>query len=178
MAIVIVAGNDGWQNKEVKRGGNQHSDKQKVQNSATLPWHYHLMNSKETVISKLLDEAEYDLINHGDRGGYFPSQKTFWDATTCFFAKRLLKDERRNSIWLILLIVRAVWGNLLQSIRGTTQIWVVTPNGWFSGSCGNQFPYQSGQIFLIWTLAKVDSAGTLTLFHSLNEALLCSIVFF
>ena len=28
-----VAGNDGWQNKEVKRGGNQHSYKQKVQNS-------------------------------------------------------------------------------------------------------------------------------------------------
>ena len=28
MAFVIVAGNDGWQNKEVKRRGNQHSDKQ------------------------------------------------------------------------------------------------------------------------------------------------------
>ena len=78
----------------------------------------------------------------------------------------------------MLLIVRAVCRNLLQPIRSTTQIWVVTSNGWFSGSCGNQFPYQSGQIFLTWTLAKVDSAGLLTLFHSLNDALRCSIVFF
>ena len=28
----VLACNDGWQNKEVKRGGNQHSDKQNVQN--------------------------------------------------------------------------------------------------------------------------------------------------
>ena len=126
-----------------------------------------------------LDKAEYDLINHGDRGGYFPCQKTFWDATTCFFAKRRLKDERSSKFHLANASdCSCRVGNLLQPIRSTTQIWVATSNGWFSGSCANHFPYQSGQIFLIWKLAKVDSAGLLTLFHSLNEALRCSIVFF
>ena len=122
-----------------------------------------------------MDKAEY----HGDRGGYFPCQKTFWDATTCFFAKRRLKDERSSKFHLANASdCSCRVGNLLQPIRSTTQIWVATSNGWFSGSCANQFPYQSGQIFLIWTLAKVDSAGLLTLFHSLNEALRCNIVFF
>ena len=109
-------------------------------------------------------------MNHGDRGQYFPSQKTFCNATTCFFAKRRLKDERRNSIWLMLL------GNLLQPIRSTTRDlgsdshvqWLIL---W-------ELRKPVSILFLIWTLAKVDSAGISTIFHSLNEALRCSIAFF
>ena len=59
---------------------------------------------------------------------------TFGDATTGFPAKWRLRNERRNSILMTRhypdLSNASDWscrvGNLIQPIRGTTQIWVVT----------------------------------------------------
>ena len=55
-------------------------------------------------------------------------QSTFGDATNGFPAKWLIRNERRNStqIWVVLLIGRAAW----KIWRSTTQVWVVKNRGW------------------------------------------------
>ena len=68
------------------------------------------------------------------RGFSLRKQPTFGDATACFHAKWLLRNEGRNSIVMTRhypgLGSAFDWssrvGNLIQPIRGPTQIWVVT----------------------------------------------------
>ena len=76
------------------------------------------------------------LANHGQNASFssLRKQPTFGDATTGFLAKWRLRDECRNTILMMLhyldLASDSDWlchvGNLIQPIRSTTQIWVVT----------------------------------------------------
>ena len=68
------------------------------------------------------------------RGFSLRKQPTFGDATACFPAKWLLRNEGRNSIVMTrhypdlgsAFDGSSRVGNLIQPVRGTTQIWVVT----------------------------------------------------
>ena len=76
------------------------------------------------------------LANHGQNASFssLRKQPTFGNATTGFLTKWRLRDERRNTTLMMFhyldLGSDSDWschvGNLIQPIRSTTQIWVVT----------------------------------------------------
>ena len=92
-----------------------------------------------TIFSRFSGEHEADVERWGRRGKITPvhallffraftslrKQPIFPDATTGFPAKGRLRNERRNSILMTQYSCRG-GGNLLQPIRSTAQVWVVT----------------------------------------------------